>query len=131
MRFQIALPENVNFTQYGVSAVSPDGRKIAFAAYGYDGAPRVWIRSLDSPTATPLTDARINQQPVALLLVARQHVRRLRRLEARSRRSTSTADHRRRSPTSLPVLGGTWSPDGTILIGTTGGIMKMPAAAAP
>ena len=52
VRFQMALPDDVNFTQFGVSAISPDGRKVAFAAYGYDGAPRVWIRSLDSPTAT-------------------------------------------------------------------------------
>ena len=44
VRFQMALPDNVNFTQFGVSAISPDGRKVAFAAYGDDGTPRVWIR---------------------------------------------------------------------------------------
>ena len=61
VRFQMALPDDVNFTQFGVSTISPDGRKVAFAAYGYDGVPRVWIRSLDSPTAKPLTEARISQ----------------------------------------------------------------------
>ena len=53
IRFQMGLPDEVNFTQFGVSAVSPDGRKVAFAAYGSDGTPRAWVRSLDSTAATP------------------------------------------------------------------------------
>ena len=51
VRFQLGLPDDVNFTQFGASAISPDGRKVAFAAYGNDGTPRVWVHSLDSPIA--------------------------------------------------------------------------------
>ena len=55
VRFKAALPENVNFTITGMSALSPDGRKLAFSAAGADGIPRVWIRSLDSLVAQPLS----------------------------------------------------------------------------
>jgi len=126
VRFQIALPDNVNFTQYGVSAVSPDGRKIAFAAYGDDGTPRVWIRSLDSPAAVPLTEARINQQPVGFFwspdstFVAFGDSKTLKKISASGGPPETLAE-------IAPVLGGTWSPDGTILIGTVRGIMKVPA----
>jgi hypothetical protein len=66
MTFPIPLPENVNFTQWGISAISPDGRKVVFAAYGYDGNPSLWLRSLDSPLAKPIEEARINQLTTAL-----------------------------------------------------------------
>jgi len=127
VRFQIALPENVNFTQFGVSAVSPDGRKIAFAAYGDDGTPRVWIRSLDSPPPVPLTDARINQQPVGFFwspdstFVAYGDSKTLKKISASGGPPETIAE-------IAPVLGGTWGADGTILIGTASGIMKVPAS---
>ena len=63
LHFQIGLPDDVQFTQFGVIAISPDGRKVVFSAYGADGEPRVWIRALDPPTPTPLAEARINQVP--------------------------------------------------------------------
>ncbi len=43
-RFEIALPENVTFSQY--VSVSPDGRKLAFNATGEKGG--LWIRDLDA-----------------------------------------------------------------------------------
>jgi Tol biopolymer transport system component len=127
VRFQIALPDNVNFTQFGVSAVSPDGRKIAFAAYGDDSTPRVWIRSLDSPKAVPLTEARINQQSAGFFwspdstVVAYGDSKQLRKISASGGPPETIAE-------IAPVIGGTWSPDGTILIGTVSGIMKVPAS---
>src|SRR6185436_14551494 len=105
----------------------PDGRKIAFAAYGDDSTPRVWIRSLDSPTATPLTDARINQQPYGFFwspdstFVAYGDSKTLKKIKASGGPPETVAE-------IAPVLGGTWSPDGTILIGTPSGIMKVPAS---
>jgi Tol biopolymer transport system component len=47
-RFQIALPENMSFTGGGAFAVSPDGRRLVFAAIGADNTPRLWLRSLNS-----------------------------------------------------------------------------------
>jgi eukaryotic-like serine/threonine-protein kinase len=43
-RFQIALPENVNFNEY--VSVSPDGHKLAFVASGAQSG--IWIRDLDT-----------------------------------------------------------------------------------
>ncbi len=43
-RFEVALPENVTFSQY--VSVSPDGRKLAFNATGEKGG--LWIRDLDA-----------------------------------------------------------------------------------
>jgi eukaryotic-like serine/threonine-protein kinase len=127
VRFQIALPENVNFTQYGVSAVSPDGRKIAFAAYGDDSTPRVWIRSLDALKAVPLTDARINQLPFGFFwspdsaFVAYGDSKTLKKINADGGSPETIAE-------IAPVVGGTWSADGTILIGALGGVRKVPAS---
>jgi eukaryotic-like serine/threonine-protein kinase len=43
-RFQVALPENVNFSQY--VSLSPDGRKLVFNSTGENGG--LWVRDLDS-----------------------------------------------------------------------------------
>jgi Tol biopolymer transport system component/predicted Ser/Thr protein kinase len=126
VRFQISLPESVNFTQWGMSAVSPDGRKIVFAAYGYDGEPRLWLRTLDSPIAKPLEDARINQQTVALFwspdsrFVAYGGQKQLMKIDTNGGPAQALAD-------LSPVIGGSWSADGTILVGSINGIMKTTA----
>jgi Tol biopolymer transport system component len=123
VRFQMGLPDDVNFTQYGVSTISPDGRKVAFAAFGYDGNPRVWIRSLDSPTATPLTDARIGQGQAPFFwspdsrFVMYGSSTKLHRVDVNGGQPEVVAD--------TQPLGGSWSPNGTILFGGVGGIMKV------
>jgi Tol biopolymer transport system component len=50
-RFSIPPPERGAF---GTVAVSPDGRHLAFTAYGADGIVRLWVRRLDSVEARPL-----------------------------------------------------------------------------
>jgi Tol biopolymer transport system component len=58
VRSMIAPPENATFSPaYGVSAlpaVSPDGKRITFAARIRDGRTQLWIRPLDSVNAQPL-----------------------------------------------------------------------------
>jgi serine/threonine protein kinase len=58
VRSTIQPPENATFSPaIGASilpAVSPDGRRIAFAAHTRDGKTQLWIRSLDSVGAQPL-----------------------------------------------------------------------------
>jgi eukaryotic-like serine/threonine-protein kinase len=124
--FPIPLPENVNFTQFGTSALSPDGRKIVFTAYGYDGTPRLWVRSLDSPVARQLDEARINQQTAALFwspdsrFIAYGDSKQLKRIDSAGGPIQALAD-------LSPAIGGSWGPDGTIVVGSTTGIMKVPA----
>jgi eukaryotic-like serine/threonine-protein kinase len=48
MRFQVQLPEKMSTASTGVFALSPDGRKLAFAATTPDGGAQLWIRSMDS-----------------------------------------------------------------------------------
>jgi eukaryotic-like serine/threonine-protein kinase len=127
VRFQMALADNVNFTRWGTLSISPDGRKLAFAAFGDDSTPRVWIRSFDSATATPVIDAGINQQMMTFFwspdsrFLAFADSKHLRKLDTQGGAPEIIAE------VSL-VIGGSWNADGTILIGTQGGIMKVPAA---
>jgi serine/threonine protein kinase/Tol biopolymer transport system component len=53
--FQIEAPPDNRFTSpFGGTAVSPDGRWIAFNAAAAGARQMVWLRSLDSPAARPL-----------------------------------------------------------------------------
>ena len=52
VRFQILPPDETTFATGAV--LSPDGRRLAFAALGPDGRTVLWVRSLDSLDARPL-----------------------------------------------------------------------------
>jgi serine/threonine protein kinase len=57
VRTTILPPEKTTFafaTNYGPVQLSPDGRRMVFAATGEDGKNQLWVRSLDSSTAQPL-----------------------------------------------------------------------------
>ncbi|PWU11514.1 MAG: hypothetical protein C5B51_02420 [Terriglobia bacterium] len=57
VRSTILPPEKTDFafgTNYGSLAMSPDGRRLVFAATGEDGKSQLWIRSLESSKALPL-----------------------------------------------------------------------------
>ncbi|MFY9532151.1 MAG: protein kinase [Candidatus Acidiferrales bacterium] len=55
---QIAPPESASFVFSGLaggpSALSPDGKRLAFVAQGTDGRQFLWVRPLDAATAQPL-----------------------------------------------------------------------------
>jgi Tol biopolymer transport system component len=53
VRFEIPPPEKL--VQVGAPKISPDGRHVAFAAREESGTVRVWLRSLDSTEARPLS----------------------------------------------------------------------------
>jgi serine/threonine protein kinase len=58
LSFQLTPPPGAEFqfsTASGGSAISPDGRSVAFVAVT-NGTPRLWIRTLDSQTARELQD---------------------------------------------------------------------------
>ena len=65
IRSAILPPENANFTARNSFAVSPDGLRFAFVARGPGGQTMLWVRSLDSLTAQPLTgtDGVVAQSP--------------------------------------------------------------------
>src|SRR5688572_29323013 len=53
VRFQITMPDKVTLGG-GAFSVSPDGRKLIFAAVAADGIRRLYVRALDSLDARPL-----------------------------------------------------------------------------
>jgi tRNA A-37 threonylcarbamoyl transferase component Bud32 len=132
VRFQLGLPDNVRFTQLGVSTISPDGRKVAFAAYGADGNARVWIRSLDSSSATPLADAGINQGTFPFFwspdsrFIAFEQGGRLKRIAADGGAPQVIAEPQKPVGGAW-VLGGSWNRDNVIIIGTSDGVMRVSA----
>jgi serine/threonine protein kinase/Tol biopolymer transport system component len=128
MRLQMSLPEDVSFTQSGVFALSPDGRTVAFAAYGSDGVSRVWIRSLDSVDARPLRDAVVPQTAYPFFwspdsrFVAFLSDGALKKIDVNGGPPQTVAD-------KVPgVAGGSWNRDDVILFGTGRGIMRVAAA---
>jgi Tol biopolymer transport system component len=125
MQFEIPLPTEL--TRFTASfALSPDGRKLAFAAVGSDGTPRVWIRELDSLDIHPLagTDA------VGRLLIWSPDSR---SLAFNSGGNLRTIDIGGGTPRTLckldrVVQSGSWNKDGVILFGGVGGpLMRVSA----
>ena len=132
VRFQLGLPDNVRFTQLGVSTISPDGRRVAFAAYGADGNARVWVRSFDSAEATPLTEAGINQLTFPFFwspdsrFIGFEQGGRLKTIAAEGGSPQAIAEAKRPVGGQW-VLGGSWNRDNVIIIGTADGVMRVSA----
>ncbi len=56
LQLEITAPEGASLGHwaYGLLAISPDGRRLVFFATGKDGKRMLWMRSLDTNSATPL-----------------------------------------------------------------------------
>jgi Tol biopolymer transport system component len=54
VRFNVDPPSASRFYEYGVPQVSPDGRKILFAAVGGDGNLRLWIHDIPNGSSSAL-----------------------------------------------------------------------------
>ena len=129
VRFRDALPENGTFTLTGVSALSPDGRKLAFSAVGADGVPRIWIRSMDSLTAQPLPGSETPPVVIALFwspdsrYVGFQGEGKLKKIDTAGGPALALCD-----VAAGNVGGGSWSKDGVILFAQGGRIMRVSAS---
>jgi len=125
MQFEILLPSEL--TRLTASfALSPDGRKLAFAAVGSDGTSRIWIRELDSLEMHPLagTDA------VGALLIWSPDSRSVAFDSGGSLRTIDIGGGFPRTLCKLDrrVLSGAWNKDGVILFGGVGGpLMRVSA----
>jgi Tol biopolymer transport system component len=112
-----------------VFAISPDGRNVAVAAFGADGIPRIWLRSLDALSSRVLPNSEIDRASLALFwspdsrFLAYRSEQQLKRIDITGGPAQTIA----RVPGN--VLGGSWNRDGTILFGTTNaGLMKVAAS---
>jgi Tol biopolymer transport system component/tRNA A-37 threonylcarbamoyl transferase component Bud32 len=50
LQASISMPADQSVDLYGRMAISPDGRQLAYVAVGSDGAPTLWLRSLERGT---------------------------------------------------------------------------------
>jgi len=127
VRFPIPLPADVSFTQNSTFALSPDGRMLAFSAFGSDGVTRIWIRNLDSLAARSLAGGEISPgapfffwSPDSQFL-AFQAEGKLKKIEISGGPAQTVCD----APSG--VIGGTWNRDDVILFGSVSGLLRVPA----
>jgi serine/threonine protein kinase len=124
VRFQISPPVKSRFGAF--LSISPDGRKVAFQAVGDDGGFRLWVRSLDTLEAKNLTEtaggAFLFWSPDSRY-IAYQGEGKLKKVEASGGPPQNLCD--------IPagqMLGGSWSPAGTILLASPVGLWKVAEA---
>jgi Tol biopolymer transport system component/predicted Ser/Thr protein kinase len=129
-RFQIPLPPNVTLpSATAPQEVSPDGRKLAFAAVEAGGKLRLWIRSLDSLDARPLPGIELANTPQPffwsydsrfLAFFSADH--KLKKVDISGGPAQTLCD-------AADVAGGGWNRDGVILFGgVRSGVMRVSAA---
>jgi hypothetical protein len=126
VRFKVDLPPATimgNVTQAN-TAVSPDGRTIAYALVGADGAPRIYVRPLDASDASVIAGTEGAQQPVFspdgewIAYIVRDELWKVAR---------SGGAPLRVGPTDGVPTGMSWSVTGDIYVGAVGGLLTIPA----
>src|SRR5262249_40126560 len=130
VRFQLSLPEKVTSAQN--PAVSPDGKRVAFAALEADGVPRLWIHSFDSLDFSPLIGtegALLNGYPfwswdsrfVVFQTAGFGSGSKLKRVEVSGGPPLTLCDF------GNLMMGGFWSRKGQIVFGTAAiGLLQVP-----
>jgi Tol biopolymer transport system component len=128
MRFQIPLPDKITLSSTGAFAASPDGRQLAFAAFGPDAVEHLWVRSLDSLEARPLPGSEAAGIRPFFWSPDSRYIAfdaggKLKKIPLSGGPAETICDL-----TGLAV-GGSWNRDGVIIFGTTnpGGVMRVPA----
>jgi Tol biopolymer transport system component/predicted Ser/Thr protein kinase len=128
VRFNVALPEGTNFTITGISALSPDGRKLAFSASGADGVPRLWIQSLNSLVAQPLPGSETAAVLIALFwspdsrYLVFEGDGKLKKIDLSGGPALALCDAPSR------IGGASWGRDGVILFSLAGRLMRVSAS---
>jgi dipeptidyl aminopeptidase/acylaminoacyl peptidase len=125
-RFEIPAPAGANFATVPGPVVSPDGRKIAFIATGADRRAMVWVRSLDTEEARPLTGTEDAQYTLIWSPESRYLAfasgGKLKKIEATGGPAPTLCD----APTPGP--GGDWTSDNRIIFGGLGTLQLVSAA---
>jgi Tol biopolymer transport system component/predicted Ser/Thr protein kinase len=124
-RFEITLPDKVNFSAVGTFAVSPDGRRLVFAAVGADSIEHLWLRALDSAESQLLQGT---ENPGTVVwspdsrLVAFASGSKLKKIDVSGGPPETISD------LSQEVIGGSWNRDGVIIFGGHDGIRRVSEA---
>ena len=113
VRFQIT-PE-ATLVVSGASAISPDGRHLAFLATGSDGSIRVWVRDMESLVERVLPDAIVGQAAPPPFwspdsrFIAFDAGGKLKKIDRSGGLAETIAD------VPAAVVGGTWNRDGVLV----------------
>jgi predicted Ser/Thr protein kinase len=124
VRFKVALPPELTFTQTTPFAISPDGRVLAFPAIGPDGVTRIWLQEFDELEPRVLSAAESGAVPELLFWapdggsILYSHDQKLKRVDVNG------GPPRVLLTLPRPLLGSAVHPNGTILYGTLAGIMR-------
>jgi serine/threonine protein kinase/Tol biopolymer transport system component len=114
-KLSVPFPEKADFNPGSLPAISPDGRRVAYAVI-VDGQQRLWVRDLDSPVARVLegTEGAVfpfwspDNRWIGFLAGGK-----LKKIEARGGPIASICDW-----TGQPMRGATWNQEDVILFGT-------------
>jgi predicted Ser/Thr protein kinase len=122
VRFRLTVPSEITFTQTTQFAISPDGRILAFPAYGPAGDNRVWLQEFDKTEPRQLEATAIPVVPDLLMWYDNDTIL------YTSGRKLKLADIDGAPPTDLadyqpPLLGAAVGQDGSILYGSLAGVM--------
>ena len=126
VQLQLFPPGDVTIAPGTVPEISPDGRAIAFAGFGGDGISRVFVRALDSTEARPLAGSERVRNTLTPFWspdsreLAFDVGTTLKRVAVAGGLPQNVCD----LPPGLPVIGGSWSPDGVLIVGTYAGLMR-------
>ena len=118
VRSTILPPEKTSFAfaaNFGPMALSPDGRRMVFAATAPDGTSQLWIRPLDTATAQPLQGTGGGMFPFwspDSLWVAFFADGKLKKIDTRGGRPIALTE-------ASSGQGGSWSPKGMIVFAPT------------
>ena len=130
VRLQIPLPQNTTFTVSGNFAISPDGKKLVFAAIGGDNVARFWVRALESLEVKPIEgtahDPRYSLvfwSPDSRMIAFRGTDGKLRKANTGGGDSQAICDLPKHDP-----VGGFWGPNGVILVGNQPAIIRIDEA---
>ena len=124
VRFTVPAPDKGFFGQW--IALSPNGRYLGFPGAGADGVIRIWLRALDSVELRPLAGT---EGAAATTLFWSPDSRSVVYQVGSKLIRTDIGGGPAQSLCNASVtLGGSWGPDGVILIGNNSGpILRVPA----
>jgi DNA-binding winged helix-turn-helix (wHTH) protein len=130
VEFSVFPPKGTTFPPGGPwPAVSPDGRKLAFAALRLDGEQQIWVRSLDASTPRPLQGSQGAMRPFwspdsrSLAYFANGQIWRV-DMQSGVARLVCEAPY-------LGGLSGAWGKDDVIIFPKRGGLYRVAANGGP
>ena len=127
---RVEVSTGVRLTETSAFALSPDGRQLVFAGSGADGVVRLWVRSLDASEARPLPGTEVALGALVPPMfwspdsrfVAFDAIGQLKKVDV-------TGGSPQTVCAVTGVIGGSWSPNGVIVVGSPqGGISRCPAS---